>query len=179
MALFSRRGKANFRIETKVTDRDRGWKRAMSNLGKLNEVVTIVGLPFNGKTTGGRTMSEVIKIGIQHEFGDPRLGLPRRSFVRATVDENQREIFSLQRSVVRRVLVPGFSARREMGHIGRSVKNMIKAKIMSGRFAPLRPATIRKKGHSRPLIETKQLFKTIQHKVLRSSELLFSGRGAV
>jgi hypothetical protein len=49
--------------------------------------------------------------------------------------------------------------------MGLAAENAVKRKILTGKFAPLKPATIKRKGHSKPLIDTGQLYDSITSQV--------------
>lgn len=153
--------------------RDRGWNQTVRELKALDGAVTIIGLPRNGTTSGRHSMNELIDVGAYNEFGSPKTNLPERSFIRSTVDEGRVRIRKMQTMAVNRMFLPGASVRVELFKIGEAVKRMIQAKIVSGRFAPLSPKTVARKGHGLPLIETEQLVRSIQHKELHTRDLLF------
>ena len=48
-----------------------------------------------------------------------------------------------------------------LGQLGEMTKGDVQTEIRSGDFAPLKPATIKRKGSSRPLIDTGQMVQSI------------------
>ena len=127
----------------------------------MNNSVTLVGFPEDGKTSGKSSMHKVIQYAYAHEMGD---GVPNRAFLRPGIDENRntlnRKVFSSVRQIT-----GGFSTvKQELFEIGEKAEKLVKSKIMRGPFTPLADSTVARKGHDQPLIDTKQMINTVQHK---------------
>ena len=86
-----------------------------------------------------------------HEFGTRR-GLPPRPFLRPGVEAVKDEKRAIAKSIasVARGLTTGDAAGIVIGTIG---KAKVQAHITKGGFTPLNPATIARKGSSKPLID--------------------------
>lgn len=155
----------------RIQEIDRGWRNINRQLKRLDGMVSIIGLPRTGTTSGRHTMSELIRIAATHEFGGGN-NIPSRSFMRSAVDEKRNAIKRLQLQAVFRITGNRSTADRELFKLGQGMQLFIQQKIQTGPFTPLKPATIRKKGHAIPLIETKQLLNSIQHKETTFAKLL-------
>ena len=51
-------------------------------------------------------------------------------------------------------------------NLGTFVVQKIKKTIASGNFAALNPQTIKKKGHSKPLMDTRSLYNSINYEIV-------------
>lgn len=96
------------------------------------------------------TVAEVASF---HEFG---LGVPKRSMIAATLDEHQDEYARLVKQAADRHLV-GDDLTRHMARIGLRVVADVQKRIVAGIAPELQPATIERKGSSKPLIDTGQM----------------------
>jgi len=85
--------------------------------------------------------------------------IPRRSFIRDTVAKrkNSNQIMVVSRNLAKMVLERKMSHAKALLAIGVLVQGMIRARISKGIPPPLAPATITRKGSSKPLIDTGQL----------------------
>lgn len=138
-------------------------KRLADNLRKLKKRAVFAGLPkenVGGKIYGdGRT---IIANGATHEYGYGPI--PPRSFLRTP--------FAVKRDEIRKATTQQFEALtlgktdidRALGLIGVVAVNISKGAFVSdgyGTWAPIQPATIERKGSSKPLIDTSTLRNSI------------------
>lgn len=149
-----------------VRDTDRGANALMRELDKDGEVrVGIMGREAreqkDGDGSGGLTVAEV---GSFHEFG---LGVPRRSFLRDTVDQKETRIRSALKQVAARV-GRGAPLELELERIGLQIQGIIQDRISQSIPPPLAPETIRRKKSSVSLIDTGQLRSSITYAVTTS-----------
>lgn len=132
-----------YRQSTRVEDR------------KLRQVIAAVGRPSATFVEVGILKGEIATYAIVHEFGSPRQNIAQRSFMRASFDANRTDYEKAMQRGYERILsgdMHGFKA--VLTELGRRAQTDVKRKIRSGPFAPLAPATIARKGSSRPLIDT-------------------------
>ena len=160
----------------RIIDVDRGWKDIQREIrktqGKPHVVVGIYGASADAPhTDSGFSVGRVASV---HECG---LGVPERSFIRATVDAWGPQIARLARAQGKKVLtgtaavgrdVKGkftsaggkrkpYPMRKALDVIGAFVHGKIIERINEGISPENRPSTIAKKGSSKPLIDTGQL----------------------
>lgn len=95
--------------------------------------------------------------------------IPQRSFIRSTYDENLEVIHSTAAHVALDVAYKELDPGKGMEIIGNKVEGLIKKKIRTGPFKPNAPSTIRRKGSSRPLIDTGHLRQSVRYKIVRRS----------
>ena len=163
-----------------VEDRDLGFKNMQAFLRARGGALTLeVVAGFRGNGPGGASHQEspeltVAQVAAFHEFGAG--DNPERSFMRTTFDENVRAYDQLQRVALGRALDAGVrggrgagmgALRREYGRIGLRMASDMQRKITAGLSPPLQEATIRRKGSSKPLIDTGQTRASIDSEVRR------------
>lgn len=114
---------------------------------------------------GGITMIELAAI---HEFGSPEAGIPQRSFIRSTFNRNdvRREMGELAGKLVTKV-IHGMKLQTALGLMGAwgtaQIKNTINNRLTTGpENQELKPATIKAKGSTLPLVDTGRLINAIQ-----------------
>lgn len=91
--------------------------------------------------------------------------IPERSFIRSAFDENQKEIENMAKGVANKVAGMELSPKQGMHLIGQDMEKKIKQKLKKGPFEANAPATVKRKGSSRPLIDTGRLRNSIRYKV--------------
>jgi hypothetical protein len=148
----------------KVKDIDKGWKRIKKDLKELDHSHTKIGIQQKSDT-GNRSLSDMVTIGAVHEFGAPRKNVPMRSFMRTTLDEQRRNIASLQTKVHSSVVSGRISVRTGLAIIGEFVTTKIKKKITDIKFPPLKNPSRKRTGGgiANPLVDTGQLRASITH----------------
>ena len=104
----------------------------------------------------------VIDVATKHEYG---LGVPKRSFIRDYVDENEGRLKQYVRNVGKRIMA-GESAEKAFNAFGVVVVGEIRTRISNHISPPNSQKTIDWKGSDTPLIGvTGQLWSSITHAV--------------
>ncbi len=152
-------------VTSRVEDRDLGWKAIKARIRSLNGRLVDNGFPEDGKTSGRYSMVQMADVAAKNEFGSG--SAPARSFLRSSFDSGIKNTFRAIKKNVELVGRGTISAENAMQNLGKFSVRQIRKRIQFGRFTPLAPATIAKKGHSTPLLETGQMFETVQFKVGR------------
>lgn len=129
------------------------WDALYSTIIKAGGAKVKVGV-FNG--VGGGT-GELATIAAHHEYGAPRANIPQRSYIMSTVRERKAELNAIMARAVKLMIQRKITERQALELVGAWLANAIKGRIVSGPFAPLKPATIARKGSDKPLIDTGQL----------------------
>ena len=150
-------------LRVRTIDIDLGWKQIKRNLMSLNNTSVSNGFPSGGKTSGRYSMEELASVAFENEFGTSTT--PKRSFLRSSFDSNlqstkeaiRKNIILLEKNVI--------GANSVLTNLGKFSVRQIKQKIRFGRFKKLSPITVRKKGHDVPLLETGQMFNSVQFKI--------------
>jgi len=147
-----------------VVDKDLGMKALSRFMHQLSVHRPSVAVGILGDKAAaahrGTAAATVVEIGAAHEFG---AGVPERSFLRRTVDAERTKYLrhmtnGLRREtgeVARSGTVPGQSVT--LKRLGLMVEGDIKKLIAQGIDPALKPETIKRKGSSKPLIDTGQL----------------------
>lgn len=149
-----------------VKVRDRGLRDLKKRLKKSGQSFVKVGIfGEEADATHAGTKRSNVEIAGFHEFGTGTI--PQRSFLRATVDAEEGKIKKLQRTISRNMLKRRITEKKGLGLIGTFVTGEIQKRIRGGIDPKLKPATIRRKGSSKQLIDTGQLVQSITWEVVR------------
>jgi|1185.fasta_scaffold10404_2 phage gpG-like protein len=163
-------------IEVKVKVVDRGWEDIKARVERLRDTGAIVKVGVQGQQAAANRQDTTLTIGAIaqiHEFGkviqQPKMRrtivIPERSFLRATVDIYQAAIARRDVLLAQGYVLGKFGLKQSMELLGEYVVGLIKQRIANGILPANRPSTIRRKGSSKPLIDTGQLRNSITYKV--------------
>lgn len=154
------------RVKLQVRDIDRGWKKLWRTIRTSNRVAVTAGVHGQDK---GRTEGEINNVGLAaiHEFGSRAANIPERSFIRLTVDTKlpswERllgklggKIYALEMPIEQALEITGLRMASDMQ---RTITRQ-----PSG-WDPLKPATIARKASEKALIDTRELLRSIKHRV--------------
>ena len=139
-----------------------GLEKLDKELKYLQTHAVKVGVLGNGSANG----ISVQDYAIFNEYGTSRI--PARPFFRLSVGtaNAQNEIKEYMKQQVEQIIQGGISAQQAYENLGTFVVQKIKKTIASGNFAALNPQTIKKKGHSKPLIDTHSLYESINFEIV-------------
>ena len=96
-----------------------------------------------------------------NEYGTSRM--PARPFLRNTLYENERKWGNFVAPKIA-AIIDGASGTDILPMLGTHMVADIRKTINNGSFAPLSAATIKAKGHAKPLIDTGDMYGSITHK---------------
>ena len=102
--------------------------------------------------------------------GWKRIHIPSRPFMRSAIDNNQNSIVRVARKEVEAIIDGEQDARMAAIGVGLHIEGLIKKNFVVGDFAPLAKSTIKRKGSSRPLIDTGHLRQSIRYVIRRKGE---------
>lgn len=149
-----------------VVDRDLGARRLLAELAKAGEITVGIHEAEGAQPKEGDDGGEsLIDVAVVHEFGYEEGGIPRRSFIRDWVDENEAAHAEQERQLARAVLAGKMTVEQAMKRLGVLRQAEVQRRISDGIDPPLQQSTIDRKGSSTPLINTGQLRSAISHKV--------------
>lgn len=139
-----------------------GLEKLDKELKYLQTHAVKVGVLGNGSANG----ISVQDYAIFNEYGTSRI--PARPFFRLSVGtaNAQNEIKEYMKQQVEQIIQGGMSAQQAYENLGTFVVQKIKKTIASGNFAALNPQTIKKKGHSKPLMDTHSLYESINYEIV-------------
>jgi hypothetical protein len=148
-----------------VRDTDRGAKALVARLRALrvSSAAVRVGILSDQPKRqrdgggGGKEPYSLVEVAAVHEFGAPAAGIPRRSFIRATIDEKRAEVERLERALLAQVVEGKIELRQALDLMGAKVAGWIQTRIADGIAPPNAASTVRRKKSSKPLVDTGQL----------------------
>ena len=142
-----------------VIDKDLGWKRIKRKMDFLDGKEIRAGvLPSAGKGKKGVPIAEYATY---NEYGTKKI--PSRPFMATSADENKGWSTSVKNAV--KGIIDGAEVISQMNTVGEKMKTDIKKNIGTYRFKPLKPATVKKKGHDIQLIDSGALYDAIDFEV--------------
>ena len=107
------------------------------------------------------------QVAVENEFGTDTT--PERSFIRSTVDE-QNKAWQRYAEKLKDKILDGMAMDRALGIMGLLIQRDIQRKIRSNIQPANAPSTIARKGSSRTLIDTGQLANSIAWELFRAGE---------
>ena len=133
------------------------------NLQQFKDSVVKAGILAKDGSENHSEGITVFQIGMIHEFGVPEKNIPRRSFIRVPIENNIKEITKLIENNHKLVSENAMSAKVALDRIGIKAQNTIKESFRNNDWKANSRATIKRKGSSRPLIDTGQLIGSISY----------------
>ena len=124
-------------------------QRFFRELGELKKLEVRVG--FQRGDAQEEDGTDMCDVAAYNELGTDHI--PARPFIRQSVDDNESKIKSFLKGEVKD-FAQGKSAEQILKEIGIFQKDLMQDKITSGSFAPNAESTIKKKGSSKPLVDT-------------------------
>ena len=133
-------------------------QRFFRELGELKKLEVRVGFQRgDAQEEDGTDMCDVAAF---NELGTDHI--PARPFIRQSVDDNESKINSFLKEEVKD-FAQGKSAEQILKEIGIFQKDLMQDKITSGSFAPNAESTIKKKGSSKPLVDTGRMRQSVNY----------------
>lgn len=148
-------------------DDDGSLDRFIKNAEKIGGHVEVGWLGNKTHIGGGggkRTITQADLAAI-HIYGAKHI--PKRDPLTPAIEQNQDKY----RNMIERSVVPILEGRMDIGSlwqfIGMEAQADIQQYMVNGKFAPLNPKTIKRKGSSKPLIDTGQLRQGVTYIVVK------------
>lgn len=149
-------------MAARVKDIDRGWKKIVRNVKSLRNKVIEVGIYGNG----GDASDNLAERAAVQEYGTRDGRIPSRPFMRQTFDNHKRKLSAVIQRHYDLVVTAKKTPKAFLNHVGRFWTSRVKAQITRGSFEDLSIVTIRRKGSSKPLIDTGEMRRAIMYKVV-------------
>lgn len=142
----------------------KGGKKLEEALSKLAEKVTKpatlrVGFLENATYPDGKYVAMIAAI---QEFGAPSVGIPPRPFFRNMIAKKSGEWPKAIEGVLKQT---DYDAEKALDITGAAIAGQLRQSVIDTNAPPLAPATIRRKGFSKPLIDTSVMINSIDHEV--------------
>ena len=133
-------------------------QRFFRELAELKELEVRVG--FQRGEAQEEDGTDICDVAAYNELGTDHI--PARPFIRQSVDDNESKIKSFLKAQVKD-FGKGKSAEQILKEIGIFQKDLMQDKITSGSFAPNADSTIKKKGSSKPLVDTGRMRQSVNY----------------
>lgn len=134
-----------------------------AKIATLRGLGVVVGV--TAKTNGRSGEFSNAELAAIHEFGSPAHNIPERSFLRKPLISNAAVIANLAKNAVGKFITGQITAEAALGALGEEAKNISRVAITEGITPTLKPATIKRKKSTKPLIDTGQLLNSITYEV--------------
>ena len=149
-------------MKSTIKDIDHGWKDIKKDLKRMHGASVVIGVLQNAKAyKDGTSQAEVA---FHNEYGTSK-GVPERSFIRTTADENKAKYAKRMKKEVQAVFDGKQSVRDALTRVGLLAQGHVRKKIKDIKTPPNAASTIKKKGSSNPLIDTGSLIRSIDFEV--------------
>lgn len=148
-----------------IIDKDRGFARILANIfSNAKESYVTIGIhqEQGEQAHGDFTVAQIAAV---HEYGSEDGKIPQRSFIRDTHDLNLRANRQWMKQVQARVLKGELTQHQALTLMGEVGARQMTSRINLGIPPGLKPATIKRKKSSKPLIDSGQLKGSISFKV--------------
>ena len=155
-----------------VTDIDKGYKKIIQSIKDLGVNGINVGITSDKINKEGVSIAQYAywnEVGVESKDGKG-WKIPLRPFMRGWADSNKENIKQTMQSVAQAVSSGKIEAETAVERIGQYCQDGIKSYIRRGDFTPNSPATIEKKGSSRPLIDTGTMRNSIRYEIVRNKK---------
>ena len=150
-----------------VIDKDLGWKQVVKKTNFLNGKEIKAGVLWSAGT--GKNGVSIAFYASCNEYGTYGSGsewqrIPPRPFMGLTADEKRMWRTPVTNAVDK--IIGGAEVISQLNLVGETMKKDIKNNIgRKGKFTPLAPSTVARKGHDIPLMDTGALYDAIDYEV--------------
>lgn len=145
--------------KTRVKKSPDAAKRYIKRMKKLTSKGdrVLVGLPKGSNDYPDGT--SVIMVGIVHEFGNYKLGIPERSFLRSTVFQERQKLRAALKRIAKKMVEKQIPAEKGLQELGVLLVSMVQGTISNG----IQPQLKSREGT--PLWDTGHLIRAITYEV--------------
>ena len=157
-------------VKIKETKEGRGLEKFLAGCEKEHVVIGYQEGKKKYVTTDEKGKSEevdMIDVVMFNEFGTSKI--PARPFLKNSVDMYEKEIDAFTKAQIKEALESGASSEDLLKRFGAFHVGLIQRAILEGDYTPNAPYTIKKKGSSKPLIDTSQMLQS-PHYMIRKDD---------
>jgi hypothetical protein len=137
-------------------------------------MVAQIGFPSGINYEDGTSVAYVAAI---QEFGAPAVNIPPRPFIQPTVRAKKKYWSDVLAAQIPKVVMGKMTAFDALDLVGMTAAAGIKETISKITAPPLKPATIKRKGSAKPLIDTGLMLASVQNAVNKEGSE-FTGKGS-
>lgn len=144
-----------------TTDKDTGASRIINEAATVNGSFVEIGVHESAGMHEGEDepLLTVAEVAFFNEFGT--VTAPERSFLRSTIDENRRKLEKKTAELFSKVESGRMDAKKALDALGFLIQELIRKKILETNDPPNAPRTIAAKGFNNPLVDSRQLWRSI------------------
>lgn len=151
---------------------DHGKARIKQDLKDLRAYAAMVGIPSNAPQPVDKETHQPIGINMAslaliHERGSAANNIPSRPFMHQTRTRCESRFVRRLRRAYKQVVEGKVGPARALAQLGLDYEGEMKNTFVVGQFVANKPATVARKGSSRPLIDTGALRGSIVSKVVK------------
>ena len=151
----------------KLIDKGPGLARLQSMAKRLGERPSLrIGVLSSAPVADGSEFN-MAELAAVHEFGAPSVGVPERSWLRATYDAKREAWEALLKRALGRVVDGKMSENAALQLVGLRAVADIQSRIRTNIAPALKPRTIARKGSSLALVDTGRFLQSIAFEVMR------------
>jgi hypothetical protein len=104
----------------------------------------------------------VAMIAAIQEFGAPKAGIPPRPFFRNMIDAKSPE---WPKAIAGLLKSNGMDSHKALQLAGEAIAGQLRQSIVDTNEPPLKPATIRRKGSEKPLVDTGHMLNSVDYEI--------------
>jgi hypothetical protein len=170
------------KAKASLEDKDKGWAAMLKRLRDIRggrvKVGVLASSPKGGKshagkstkdalTQGGSSGVTVAQLAAILEFGTEDGHIPARPAMQTTFDRMHPELVAMGKKLIGAVLDGKMDVRKALGILGAHLANGVKRTITTGAGVPPpnAPSTIKKKGSSKPWVDTARVLNAFSWEV--------------
>lgn len=177
--MFWVRGLPVIKMDSTTQDIDKGWKHIKTEVVKFKNAYTAIGY-FTGMSQGLLTKAWVNEYGARipvtkklkwwffFNFGvmlqKAEIIIPSRPFMRQTFEKNKNKVLKVLAKELEFIFLQQSTAKMSIARIGEWYVGEVKRIFRTGSFVGNSPLTTKKKGSSRPLVDTGELRNSVTHR---------------
>lgn len=102
-----------------------------------------------------------------HEYGSPGEGIPARPMLGPTMKENTEAYLKFLKLAVKQVQDGKSNGQDALDTLGELVEGDVRKTISQVTSPQLKLATVRRKGHSKPLIDSETMLDAVTHEIVK------------
>ena len=141
-----------------------GGKKLEAALREISSNLTKAGTLRVGFLAGSNYPdgTPVAMVAAIQNYGAPRAGIPPRPFFSNMIASKSGEWPNAIKSFL---LANNYDTKKALEALGQGIQGQLRQSIRDTNSPPLKPATIRRKGSAKPLIDTVQMLRSVNFEV--------------
>ena len=158
----------NNNIDLKIEINDKKLNKLIKNLKEPYKVR--VGVLNGGEFMDKNSNITVAGYGLVNEFGSITKNIPARSFIRMPLNQELPKAILKNKTFIANILKKQENLLKLYVNLGITAKSIVLNAFYTsgfGNWQPNKPSTIRRKGSSKPLIDTGRLRQSINYNIVK------------